>query len=185
VLAGAGSCFPLLTRRATGWGEAAMGEPLAYFLTWTTYGTWLPGDERGWVERRGGWREPDLMLELDAAGRMTETACLLDADARRTVEEQIAETCAWRGWTLLAVNCRSNHVHAVVSAPESTPDKVRSDLKAWSARRLKERHGASRTQWWSDRGSVRSLFDDAALEGAILYTREGQDRRNEGVRGRG
>jgi hypothetical protein len=22
-------------------------EPLAYFLTWTTYGTWLPGDERG------------------------------------------------------------------------------------------------------------------------------------------
>ena len=24
------------------------GEPLAYFLTWTTYGTWLPGDERGW-----------------------------------------------------------------------------------------------------------------------------------------
>jgi hypothetical protein len=22
-------------------------DPLAYFLTWTTYGTWLPGDERG------------------------------------------------------------------------------------------------------------------------------------------
>ena len=22
-------------------------EPIAYFITWTTYGTWLPGDERG------------------------------------------------------------------------------------------------------------------------------------------
>ena len=29
-----------------------IGEPLAYFLTWTTYGTWLPGDERGW-NRKG------------------------------------------------------------------------------------------------------------------------------------
>ena len=25
-------------------------DPLAYFLTWSTYGTWLPGDERGWIE---------------------------------------------------------------------------------------------------------------------------------------
>lgn len=27
-----------------------MSEPLAYFITWTTYGTWLPGDPRGWVK---------------------------------------------------------------------------------------------------------------------------------------
>src|SRR5262249_3307643 len=26
---------------------------LAYFLTWTTYGTWLPGDARGWVQVPG------------------------------------------------------------------------------------------------------------------------------------
>jgi hypothetical protein len=31
------------------------GSPLAYFLIWTTYGTWLPGDERGW--NRKGERE--------------------------------------------------------------------------------------------------------------------------------
>ena len=28
-----------------------MSDVLAYFLTWTTYGTWLPGDARGWVNR--------------------------------------------------------------------------------------------------------------------------------------
>ena len=27
-----------------------MPAPLAYLITWTTYGTWLPGDQRGWVE---------------------------------------------------------------------------------------------------------------------------------------
>ncbi len=159
-----------------------MGDALAYFLTWTTYGTWLPGDERGWVEYRGGWQEPELMLELEAAGRMSESKCLLDADQRRTVEEQIEETCVRRGWTLLAVNCRSNHVHVVVSASMSPPDKVRGDLKAWTTRRLKERHDASRSNWWSGRGSVRVLFDDSALECAIVYTREGQDRNKAGVR---
>lgn len=27
-----------------------VSSPLAYLITWTTYGTWLPGDRRGWVE---------------------------------------------------------------------------------------------------------------------------------------
>ncbi len=31
--------------------EPTMPDPLAYYLTWPTYGTWLPGDERGWVKR--------------------------------------------------------------------------------------------------------------------------------------
>ncbi len=26
-----------------------MRDPIAFFITWPTYGTWLPGDERGWV----------------------------------------------------------------------------------------------------------------------------------------
>ena len=39
--------------------EPPLPEPLAYFLTWPTYGTWLPGDECGWVEYRHGWQLPD------------------------------------------------------------------------------------------------------------------------------
>jgi hypothetical protein len=30
--------------------EPPRPEPLAPFLTWPTYGTWLPGHERGWVQ---------------------------------------------------------------------------------------------------------------------------------------
>ena len=48
-------------------------EPLAYLLTWTTYGTWLPGDDRGWTEKPGQFREPDLEHEHRALLRMTET----------------------------------------------------------------------------------------------------------------
>ena len=73
-----------------------MPDPLAYFLTWNTYGTWLPGDQRGWIEYRRGWQLPDPIRELEAAALMTEDACRLDQEQRKRVEAQVAETCEVR-----------------------------------------------------------------------------------------
>jgi REP element-mobilizing transposase RayT len=157
-----------------------MGEPIGYFLTWATYGTWLPGDARGWVEYRHGWQLPDPARELEAAAKMTEDACRLAAEQRAAVEAQIAETCGRRGWLLHAVACRSNHVHVVVSAGDTHPKKIRSDLKAWATRRLKQDFDARRDEWWAERGSIRFLWDERGLEGAIVYVTEGQDRRSSG-----
>src|SRR5882757_3609172 len=95
--------------------------PIAFFLTWSTYGTWLPGDERGWVEYRHGFQLPDPILQLECAARMTDDACRLTPIQRERVERQVAETCQYKGWYLHAVNCRSNHVHAVLSS--SAPPK--------------------------------------------------------------
>src|SRR5437868_1076725 len=41
--------------------------PIAFLFTWTTYGTWLPGDARGWVEYQQGFQLPDPILELECA----------------------------------------------------------------------------------------------------------------------
>lgn len=124
--------------------EPPMPEPLAYFLTWSTYGTWLPGDECGWIEYGHGWHLPDSARKLEAGARMTEDACRLDNEQRQVVERQVAETCQLRGWDLHAVNCRSNHLHVVVTASPA-PKIVRNQLKAWCTRRLKELE-ASRQQ---------------------------------------
>ena len=108
--------------------EPPLPEVLAYFLTWATYGTWLPGDERGWVEYRRGWQLPDPVRKLEAQARMTEDACRLDAEQRDVVHRQIAETCKIRGWQLHAVNCRSNHLHVVLTA-DREPEIVRSSKR--------------------------------------------------------
>jgi REP element-mobilizing transposase RayT len=151
------------------------GDPIAYFLTWVTYGTWLPGDARGWVKYHGGWQLPDPVRELEAKARMSEDACILTREQRRAVEEQIAETCAHRGWTLHVVNCRSNHVHVVVSADVDDPEKIRIDLKAWATRALKKKFDSGRENWWAERGSIRYLNTDEELEAATVYVRDGQD----------
>ncbi len=67
-------------------------DPIAYFLTWVSYGTWLPGDIRGWVEYRHGWQPADTIRKLEAKARMTEEVCILTPSQRRAVEAQIAET---------------------------------------------------------------------------------------------
>lgn len=155
-----------------------MGDPIAFFLTISSYGTWLPGDSRGWVEYRHGWQLPDPSRELEAQARMTEDACTLAAHERAIVEQQIQETCQHRGWVLHAVNCRSNHLHAVISAPNTNPKKIRVDIKGWCTRRLKERVDSTRDNWWAERGSIRWIFDDRSLETVILYVTEAQDRKH-------
>ncbi|MAG94453.1 MAG: hypothetical protein CMJ48_11985 [Planctomycetaceae bacterium] len=107
---------------------------------------------------------------------MSEDACRLSEEQRDAVEKQIEETCRQRGWFLHTVNCRSNHVHVVVSGAETRPKKIRMDLKPWATRRLKERFDPERENWWGERGSIRFVFDEESLEAAILYVAEGQDR---------
>jgi len=142
--------------------EGPLPEALAYFLTWATYGTWLPGDERGWIAHGHGWQPPDPIRKLEAEAQMTEDACLLCQAQRDVVEATIAAHCRIRRWVLHAVNCRTNHLHVVVTASTYHPDQVREQFKAWCTRRLKEHASAApagesapsvRENWWAERGS--------------------------------
>ena len=153
-------------------------DPIAFFLTWVTYGTWLPGDARGWVEYQHGWKLPSSQLETECESRIVEDAVRLNSVQRTTVEDQINETCQHRGWHLHAVNCRSNHVHAVVSARDTPPKKIRADLKAYATRCLKT-FDKSRDSWWAERGSIRWVYTDDELETVMRYVTEGQDRKRE------
>ena len=154
-----------------------MPAPLADLLTWTTYGTWLPGDERGWVEPGKGILSPDSKRSELAQAIMIESACLLTMSQREIVERTIADHCAIRGWQLHAVNCRTNHVHAVVTA-DVAPKEALNQLKAYCTRRLKEHlyaHGYDvRRKWWSEGGSKRYLNTVQALDSAIHYVLHGQ-----------
>jgi len=151
------------------------GEPLAYFITWTAYGTWLPGDERGWQRRDGGHRlPPNELLKKMAESDMQEAAfCLSQAD-REIVQQTIARHCEIRGWKLHAVNARSNHIHVVVTAPSYKPETVRDQFKAWCTRHLKPNH-LGRIRFWTEGASCRWINLEDDLEAAICYTKDAQD----------
>ncbi|MHB1033926.1 MAG: transposase [Pirellulales bacterium] len=156
-------------------------DPLAYFLTWTCYGTWLPGDERGWTKWHKGEEIAQPLLADWCRGQMAEKPVVLDDIQRAIVQETISRHCELRAWRLHAVNCRSNHCHAVVTAASHNGEQVRDQLKSWSTRKLKDQQrsqgvaeAALREHWWTRKGSVRYLFDDESLDAAIIYTLEAQ-----------
>jgi REP element-mobilizing transposase RayT len=158
-----------------------MSEPLAYLLTWTTYGSWLPGDLRGWVEQGvSGIQLPDVERKCQAIICMTDDAVVLDAAQREIVETTIRDHCAIRNWQLHAVNVRTNHVHVVASAGVK-PEEVMRQFKAWCSRRLSDHSGLGadvtkqgRKRWWTEHGSTKWINDDEYLMNAIRYVIEGQ-----------
>ena len=56
-----------------------MNECITCFITWTTYGTWLPGDGRGWRKKRESHQPPQPLLEAWCRDRLSErTQALLE-----------------------------------------------------------------------------------------------------------
>ncbi len=159
-----------------------INDPLAYFLTWHTYGTWLHGDPAGSVDaahnRYGSSHIGDHPKRLERAkSRMNDEPFTLTTEAREAVETIIAKHCEHRKWRLHASSVRSNHVHVVVSAAETAPEEVVRQLKQWGTRALRERGFAGSNQRvWADHASTRYLFNEEAVVAATKYTIEGQDR---------
>ncbi len=151
-------------------------EPLAFFLTWTAYASWLPGDTRGWADKSGVLREPNTRLRTFAASLADERPLRLDPRQRGLVASVIVKHCNLRGWSLLAVSCREQHVHVVVAATNRTPSEVSRQLKAWTARGLGQSLG-SRRKVWTRRCSCRRIFDERSLSAVVTYVTECQEQK--------
>ena len=159
-------------------------EPIGYFITWTTYGTWLPGDERGWHRwGEGNVQPPNELFAEMALSEMKETALTLSPHERDIVEQTIVRHCEIRSWTLHAVNARSNHVHIVVTARGYHPKTVRDQFKAWCTRHLKPGN-RGRKRFWTEGGSCRWINYEDDLESAIVYVNDAQDRKVNDVQAR-
>ena len=151
---------------------------LAYFITFHTYGTWLHGTSKGKGSVDLGHNQygeefvaPDAQREAEARENMPQPPYTMSsAGEREIVCQAIISLCRQRGWQLLAVHVRTNHVHAVVQAGID-PGRVMSDMKARASREL-TRAGfddANRRRW-TRHGSTLHLFDEAAVADKIDYT---------------
>jgi REP element-mobilizing transposase RayT len=153
--------------------------PLAYLITFSTYGTRLHGDERGTVTRKNNeYGTPTVPASAVRLGveseRMNHEPFVMNTAQRTVAEATIQEVCRFRSWTILALNVRTNHIHVLVNA-EATPEKVMGDLKSWMTRRLRER-GLVRpgATLWTEHGSTRHLWKRRYVDAAWDYVVNGQ-----------
>jgi REP element-mobilizing transposase RayT len=158
-------------------GISSPSVALAYFITFSTYGTWLHGTSRGKgsVDRDHSqygaeFVEPDALREAQSRGKLAQEPYTMNAPQREIVRDAIAGLCHEKGWQLLAVHVRTNHVHVVVRV-DRDPGRTMSDMKARASRAL-TRAGfddANRNRW-TRHGSTLHLFDEAIVADKIDYT---------------
>ena len=152
-----------------------MNDLITYFIAWTTYGTWLPGDGRGWRKTRAGEQLPQPLLEAWSRKQMTEAAVVLNRVQRQKLEDVCRRHAKIRGWDLHAVNARTNHVHIAVTAdPESR--KVRDQFTANATQVLRQTPDAiSNRRFWIRGGDIEIVGEEDSLEQVVIYINEVQD----------
>ncbi len=157
----------------------APATPLAYMITFRTYGTWLHGDARGSIDRRNNVFGAPLIRtnrrwQTYERHVLVQAPVTLDADRRHAVRAAINEICLIRDWRLHALNVRTNHVHTVVSA-RIHPDQLLIALKANATKTMRSRGcWSSERGPWSAGGSTRYVWTEHGLDCAIVYVRDRQ-----------
>lgn len=153
--------------------------PLAYLISFRSYGTWLHGDERGSIDRFHNhygdpYLPPNEAWQRYNRQQLKQHPFVLRAAARRSVENAIRETCSIRNWQLHAFNVRTNHVHIVVTANRN-PRFVLDAFKANATRHLR-RDQCWQHQFspWAEKGSKRRLWNEQSVANAIDYVLNGQ-----------
>jgi len=147
--------------------------PLAYHIILHTYGSWLPGDPRGWHRRGDGTtnvprpgvealRAASRELQRDPSIALTEPMIALILDS-------IESTSRSRGWTLHSAAAVSSHFRAVVGAP-TLGVTILQELRDDSARLLSAcglRDPSAR--FWSEGGYFRTVHTSTQLQRAVEY----------------
>ncbi len=150
--------------------------------SWTCYGTWLPGDERGYVSNMltdEGYRPkhsvPGTPCDCDdertrrrAEQLQAHPTVRLSPAQARCVAEAICAAAIDRDWVVLQGAVMANHAHMVVTnCPDDGP-AVRRVLKGVSQAAL-SRQAERPGRWWTRGGSDRYKHGATAVRNAVQY----------------
>ena len=158
-------------------------QPFALLVTWTCYGTWLPGDSRGYVSntlRPDGTTDSkhntpgtsytanDDYTRLNAVQLQKSAPVHLSGELAAVVAVTLVNAASQRNWRVLRAAVMWNHVHVVImDCPDDGP-AVRRVLKGTTQAELSRQVDGPR-RWWTTGGSDRYLHGESAIQSASDY----------------
>jgi REP element-mobilizing transposase RayT len=101
---------------------------VGYMVTWTTYGTWLQGDKRGYVKKGETLEGNERLQQANKDLLKHNTIILTFAECDIVSKAIIAETQKI-GHTIEAIAVRSNHVHIAARPCKETIEQIVSRYK--------------------------------------------------------
>ncbi len=143
-----------------------MGKTLGYMVTFTTYGTWLQGDKRGFV-KNGKILEVSKGLEQANKKRQSGKKVTLKKEQCEIVRSAILQEAERIGENVLAVSVQSKHVHAVIEGGGRPVDMVVNRLRTAAYYALRERGFEGKV--WTRGFDKRFCFSEKDLDARVDY----------------
>ena len=145
---------------------AVMGKMVGYMITWTTYGTWLQGDERGYV-KEGEVFCGNAGLERANVVKMKGKAVILDKKSCAIVREAILKAAERAGQVIYSLAVCSRHVHLAAGGIDETVGKTAGRYRRAATRALRANGFVGKV--WTKGFDKRYCFDEVSLKKRIEY----------------
>jgi uncharacterized protein YlzI (FlbEa/FlbD family) len=143
-----------------------MAKTVGYMITWTTYGTWLQGEGKGFV-KKGEVRGENIALKKSNIENMPGTAVKLGQKEKIIVREAIKEAAKRFKQKILAIAVYSNHVHIVCEYVDVPIGIIVGYYK--NAARAALQNNGFKGRVWTSGYDKRFRFDEEALRARIEY----------------
>ena len=141
---------------------------IGYMVTWTTYGSWLQGEKKGYVKNGRVLAQNDR-LKLTNQRQQKYPTVKLNTEQKQIVENTIIEEARRINHKIFAVVVCSNHVHIVAEVSEESIEQVVHRYK-YSATLALRKFGIL-GKIWSKGFDKRFCFTDSELENKVGYVR--------------
>jgi len=141
---------------------------IGYMVTWTTYGTWLQGEKKGYV-KNGKILAQNNKLKSANQRQLKYPTVRLNSEEKQIVENTIIEEAQRINHKIFAIAACSNHVHIVAGVSEESIEQAVHQCK-YSATSALRKFG-SQGKIWSKGFDKRFCFTDKELENKVRYVR--------------
>jgi len=135
-------------------------------ITFTTYGTWLQGDKRGFV-KNGQTYAANQSIANSNIQNLSKNPVRLTKTHRAIAAQAIFEKASRLGQRILALAVCSNHVHLVAEYVPVPIGKIVSHYKNSAQAALRKAGLSGRV--WTKGFDKRYCFDEQALKSRIDY----------------
>ena len=143
-----------------------MAKTLGYMITWTTYGTWLQGDKRGYVKNGQILPASEALRKANEQSKSQEAIRLSKAQ-QQLVQKAIIKEARSKGQRIHALAVQSNHVHLVAEYIPQPLSKTVAHYKKTA--RLALRITGHTGKVWAKGYDKRFCFDQKTLAQRIKY----------------
>ena len=146
-----------------------MTKTLGYLITWTTYGTWLQGDKRGYVKNGKVCPGNKALLRTNEQLK-SQDSVKLSKIQRMLLRKTIMKEAELQNQTIYALAILPTHIHIVAGYVDQPISKIVAYYKKAGRIALKTTGHSGKA--WTRGYDKRFCFDQATLGQKIKYVQD-------------